>query len=166
MGALEVHLVSKPCSVVAVSEVKVRTVSNTADDLFEHVKIDFFRLRVDWRLYRSFWGTNKETFDLLKSISTTTSQNLEVIVFEKVLLGLRKLTDPPVAKRRGTQAVTFRALPKHFDDSEKNLSKLVSKFVNSADAARHWTDKKIAHSDFDYRQGCYRLKPISRAKID
>ncbi|WP_209547231.1 hypothetical protein [Ruegeria sp. HKCCSP346] len=139
---------------------------NEAENLFEHLKTDFFRLRVEWRLYRSLWGTNKETFDMLQSISASTSQTLEAIVFERVLLGLRKLTDPPHGRRMSAKSVSIRALPKYFDDGEKTLTKLVSSSLKSSSFARNWSDKRIAHSDFEYRVGNAQLEPASRAKVE
>lgn len=135
-------------------------------DLLELVKNDLFKLRLEWRLYRSLFGTNKETVDLLNSISVVTSSTLEQILFERVLLGIRKLTDPPKAARRNIRSVTVSGLGEFYENDNKDLARLVSHAKKSAKFARNWSDKRIAHSDLEYRTGASSLLPASRAKVE
>ncbi|WP_296763114.1 hypothetical protein [Sediminimonas sp.] len=69
-------------------------------DYLELVKHEFFTLRVEWRLYRSLFGTNAETVELLNKASGPTANTLERVLFERTLLGLRRLTDSYHGKKR------------------------------------------------------------------
>jgi len=134
--------------------------------IYCYVKNDVFALRNQWKPYKSLFGTNEERFRLLQEISGTVSQTLERTLFEATLLGLRRITDK-AASRGSNYAVTIKALPKHFSGMEaEHIRRLVSEAERAADFARNWADKKIAHSDYQFRIGALRLKPASRKKVD
>jgi hypothetical protein len=40
-----------------------------ASEYFELLKHDLFTLRIEWRMYRSFFGTNLETVEMLNDVS-------------------------------------------------------------------------------------------------
>ncbi len=137
-----------------------------AKDYFEHIKNEYFMLKVEWRLYRSFFGTNRETVDMLNSISGPTVSTLERVLFERTLLGLRKLTDPFVGRRGRTKSVTIKGLSAIFIDESKELKQIVGEAERSTAFARNWSDKRIAHSDLEYRSGREKLASATRAKIE
>lgn len=132
---------------------------------YHHAKMDLFSLRIHWRTYVSFFGTNKERFEFLHEVSGAVSQTLERTLFETTLLGLRKITDPKGA-RGGRQSVTIKSFADYLpDEYQKELRILVSQAEKSCEFARDWSGKKIAHADFEYRDGSYSLKPASRQKV-
>lgn len=137
-----------------------------ARELFEFVKLDFVTLRNEWRIYRSLFGTNPETVELLNSVSGRTAAVLERALFERVLLGLRKLTDPARAQRRNRRSVTIKALLEAYDAKDAPLKRLVGKAERSASFARDWSSRKIAHSDFEFREGTMRLESASRHAVE
>lgn len=135
-------------------------------ELFYHVKQDVFRLRPDWRTYRMFFGTNKERVDMFNGISAPVAEVLARTLFEATLLGLRRITDKP-AKTNSQNNISIKALTKHFSGSDlETMRRLVNQAENAASFARNWSDKKIAHSDFQHRTGAIALEPASRAKVD
>lgn len=133
---------------------------------FELVRNDFFTLRIEWRLYRSLFGTNPETVDLLNAVSGPTASTLERVLFERCLLGLRRLTDNPKGYRGRSSSVTIKGLVERFGSDDQDLKRLVATAVKKSTFARDWSSKKIAHADLDYRQGRAQLEKASRAKVE
>ena len=141
--------------------------SNDWEEYFEHLNNDFFDLRVDWRFYRSLFGTNKETVDMLNEISGPTAYILEKAFFERTLLGLRKLTDPLKAGKRARASVSIRGLVEFsYLKEDTELANRIERAAEAASFARDWGNKKIAHSDLKYRSGAYQLEPASRRKVE
>lgn len=140
--------------------------SDEAEHYFNLIKHEVFTLRVEWRLYRSLFGTNRETMELLNQVSGPTSQILERVLFERVLLGLRKLTDKFEVPRRGSKSVTIKGLPSAFSTHAAQIKMLVNQADRSCSFARNWSDKRIAHSDLDYKSGAVKLESASRKKVE
>ncbi|WP_039682586.1 hypothetical protein [Tateyamaria sp. ANG-S1] len=132
----------------------------------ELVKQDLFSARVEWRLYRSLFGTNEETVDLLNEVSGPTANTLERVLFERTLLNIRKLNEPPNNERRRTKSVSVQGLRKFCFPDDQVLASLVKTSIELAAFARNWSNKRIAHSDFDYRDGHAKLEKASRAKVE
>lgn len=134
--------------------------------MYCYVKHDVFVLRDQWRTYKLFFGTNRERVDLLNGISENVTRTIEQTLFEAVLMGLRRITDRAVGKRN-EKGVTIKAFTLHFEGADlKHLKRLINESERAADFARHWADKKISHSDYEFRNGNLRLKQASRAKVD
>lgn len=133
---------------------------------FELLTNDFFTLRIEWRICRSFFGTNRETVDLFNDVSGSTTHTLERVLFERVLLGLRKLTDPYEGNRRKTKSVTIKGIGSDLEDSSTELAKLVNDAERAAKFAKNWADKRIAHADLEYRKGTTPIFKASRARVE
>lgn len=140
--------------------------SESAKEYMELLKLDFFTTRIEWRLYRSLFGTNKETVDLLNEISGPTAHTLERILFERTLLNIRKLTDPATGRRGRSKGVTVKGLKQFCNGDHGELTRLVSQAERAASFARNWADKRIVHSDLDYRLGNAKLETASRQKVE
>lgn len=61
---------------------------------FHYVLNDYIFTKLAWRFYRSFYDSNKERRDLLRSVSDPFFGVVAVCLFEKVILGLCRLLDP------------------------------------------------------------------------
>jgi hypothetical protein len=137
-----------------------------ASEYFELLKHDLFTLRIEWRMYRSFFRTNLETVEMLNDVSGSTAHTLERVLFERCLLGIRRMTDPSTGRNRSTEAVTIKGLSKRIDLADTELKKLVSDAERAASFARNWSSKRIAHADLEYRLGGAKLETASRAKVE
>lgn len=135
-------------------------------EYFDFLKNDLFALRVEWRLYRSFFGSNEETVNLLNKVSGPTASTLHRILFERTLLGLRKLTDEPL-DRGGKKivSVSVRGLS-NFIQGDAKLVSLIEEAATSVDFARNWSNKRIAHSDLRTKQQVAPIKGASRLKVE
>ncbi|WP_299623384.1 hypothetical protein [uncultured Tateyamaria sp.] len=137
-----------------------------AEQYFELVKQDVFSARIEWRLYRSLFGTNPETVEFLNKISGRTANTLERVLFERTLLNLRKLTDRPENTRWNEKSVTLRGLSHFFFVEDAQLKRLQTQAIEKASFAKNWSDKKIAHSDLDHRTNAVKLSSASRERVD
>lgn len=134
--------------------------------MYYYVSQDIFLLRDQWRTYKSLFGTNEQRVELLDGISRNVTRTIEKTLFEAVLMGLRRITDKANSKRN-ERSVTVKAFARHFEgDDLKHMKRLINEAERAADFAQHWANKKIAHSDYEYRKGNLRLKPALRAKVD
>jgi len=141
--------------------------SSDAAEFFDLLTNDIVLLRSQWRIYKAFFGANKERHDLLFSVSNVTARTLERTLFEATLLGLRRLTDHPESGRRKRQTVSIKGLPKLFEgDDRVQIQSLIGAALHTSKFARNWSDKKIAHSDLNFRSGELGLELASRAKVD
>jgi len=132
----------------------------------ELVKHEFFTLRIEWRVYRSFFGTNKETVELLNKASGITAHTLERVLFERTLIGLRRLTDPYSAKKRKAKSVSVNGFIHLVQSEDHDLRRLAGIAVQRSSFARNWSDKRIAHADLAYRRGEAKLETASRANVE
>lgn len=140
--------------------------SQKCEEFFELLKHDFFTLRVEWRFYRNLFGTNPETVDLLNKISGSSANTIDRVFFERTLLGLRKLTDPAQAKRGKSSSVSVKGLLQFPELQDQDLKRLVSQAEKACGFARDWSNRRIAHSDLEYRNGDKPLKTASRQKVE
>jgi hypothetical protein len=108
--------------------------------------------------------------DLLNSISGPTTSRLERILFDRVLLGLRKLTDTHKNIRLKTKSVTIKGISSELNDLnpdvKQSLETHVDEACSSTNFAKHWSNKRIAHADLDHRNGTARLEATSRDKVE
>src|SRR6056297_3400527 len=132
----------------------------------ELVKHEFFTLRIEWRLYRSLFGTNKETVELLNKASGSTANTLERALYERTLLGLRRLTDPYQGKKGKTKSVSVNGFIQVVPSKDPNLRRLAGTATQRSSFARNWSDKRIAHTDLAYRRGEAKLEIASRANVE
>ena len=137
-----------------------------AKEYYELLLHELRTARLEWRLYRSLFGSNKETVDLLNDISGLTAHTLERVLFERTLLNLRKLTDRYEKQRGKHLSVTVKGLPFYFVCSDNTLKRLVNQAESAAGFARNWWDKRIAHSDLDYKTGKAELDKATRAAVE
>lgn len=133
---------------------------------FYLLKTDLFVLRLDWRTYQGLFGTNRERVDLLNSVSGSVSSTIERVLFESVLLRLRRFIDKGSKKRRRLP-LSLELLRKIATDQNAiDLHRLLVDCKKKCAFAKNWSDKRIAHSDYQYRIGNEKLLPASRQKVN
>lgn len=116
----------------------------------------------------SIFGTNKQRLDLIYSVSEVFAHKLDRILYDSTLLGIRRLTDRAYdtkKKKRNVSILGFADLFKGTVDEETFNSHLKTA-KESADFARTWADKKVAHSDLEVKEGGVLLSPVTRAKTN
>ncbi|MBW4974516.1 hypothetical protein KZZ08_12865 [Roseovarius mucosus] len=134
---------------------------------FHHIEDDLYNLRQLWRVYDALFGTSKERVDLLNASSGLVAFLIEQAFFEKALLSLCRLTDPPCSGRDKLPNITIRRLPSLLENHPNlaGLEYLIKDALEKASFARKWRDKKIAHADLYVRQRKASLDRASRKKV-
>ena len=148
-------------------ELVARLGNDFGQDLF-NLRNAYLNVHVEWRFYRSMFGTNPERVELLNSCSGIFAVVLEKTLFESVILTLCRLLDPvemghPPKTRRN---MTLQRLTEYMDgeirieyESKLDVLKEQSGF------ARDWRNRRIAHSDYYVSSGSANLEAASRAKV-
>jgi hypothetical protein len=133
---------------------------------FRNLEKQLYTVRILWKTYVGLFGTNKERVDLLNSVSSATSYQIERAMRESALLSICRMTDPKKGLS-GTQDknITVRRLDDCLaNGSDLNLTNLVNIAIQKAEFARLYRNKKLAHSDDDTMNG--RLSVISGSRND
>jgi hypothetical protein len=134
--------------------------------LFYHSYQDVVRLRLNWRICKSMFGTNKERVDLLYDISGMTAHVIQSALWNSVVMGIRRLTDSAGSKK--DKNISVRSFLVHYAGHNllPELLRLTSLAVDNSNSARAWTNKRVAHSDWSVRLGHEAIPEISQREID
>lgn len=120
-----------------------------------------------WQEFVELYGANEKRIDLLNDAAPTFFGHLQDILWEDILVGLCRLTDPE--KSAGRPNLTVQALPKLVDDKSlrDTINLLVQEAVKLIDFSRDWRNRRIAHSDFELAVNDHAqpLKPGSRQDV-
>lgn len=129
--------------------------------LVDNLKNDCVNLRLYWRVYCSFFGTNQERVDLLNSISGTTSIILENSLRHEVIFRICRLTDPESAQRGERKNVSLSRLENiPLSDQSVEMKKKINIAKQSSSFAKTLRNRLLAHSDDIARN--YKMAPISQ----
>lgn len=139
----------------------VSQLGEKAGRYFRAVENDLYNLRIEFEIYRSLFGTNKERVDLLNSCSGITAFYISRSLADSVLLRICRLTDPE--KMRGKRNVTINGLPSLLrGGSDQELDERLAFARNFSSFARDWRNRRIAHSDEEVRVFNAKLEASSR----
>ena len=153
-------------------EAKQKLIDELGEDFgndLNYLKDSYLNMRVSWRFYRSLFGNNKETIDLLNSVSGIFFRYIEQALFEQTILGLCRLTDP-IEIGKGAKAkknLTYRMLEEYLPEGY-----ICAVYVEKLEAvkelgafARDWRNRRIAHSDYQVIRGESELDEASRKSV-
>lgn len=125
-------------------------------------------LHVVWLQYRQIFGTDEETVHLVNRAAGLFFQVIQEQLWDGVLLGISKLTDPAAIGKN--QNLTINSLPSLIVDVglKVKVEALCSAAVTEAGFAREHRNKRIAHRDHGHavNGGANPLSGISRAKVE
>lgn len=138
-----------------------------ARDHFDAISNQFYNLRILWAVYTSLFGTNKERVDLLNDVSGSTAYWIERCMYESVVLGICRLTDPVSSARGRSSNISVSRLPLLVPEKiDRELIARVEAAKEASNFARDWRNKKIAHSDEAVQLGKAQLANSSRLAIN
>jgi hypothetical protein len=117
-----------------------------------------------WDRYEALFGT-RERVELLNESSGNFWFSTQKMLFDYVLLGVCRLTDPPNFGKK--QNLTVRRLydlePGRY---KAELRKLVERAESRAAFARDWRNRRIAHNDLEYTTStATRLAQATRDRV-
>lgn len=152
-------------------EIREGYISTMGDELganFHELSRKLIELHVVWQQYRQLFGDEPETVHLLNRTSGLFFKIVQDELWDSVLLGISRMTDPPQTGKR--KNLTVQSLPALIDDPalRSEIQALCDKALISAAFAREHRNKRIAHQDHDYlsKRSSNLLNGVSRASME
>lgn len=114
---------------------------------FWHLNQQILQLHLVWEQYKQLYGESEETVHLLNDTAGLFFMVVQDSLWDTVLLGICKLTDPAQTFR--SQNLTILSLPPLIADRDlsERVSELCDEAVLKAKFARNHRNKRIAHQD-------------------
>src|SRR5690606_30228536 len=125
-------------------------------------------LHVLWQQYRQLFGDDPATVHLLTRTSGLFFKIVQDELWDSVLLGVSRMTDPPTTGKK--KNLTIQSLPPMISDTklQGEVQELCDKALVAAEFAREHRNKRIAHQDHDYlsNRNSDPLSGISRTLVE
>jgi hypothetical protein len=136
--------------------------------VFASLHRKLIELHIVWQQYRQLFGTDEETVALLNRTAGLFFKVTQDEIWNSVLLGISRMTDPP--ESRGKKNLTINSLPLLINDPtlKQELQDLCRAALDDAAFAREHRNKRIAHQDHGYatNQAANPLNGISRERVE
>lgn len=125
-------------------------------------------LHVIWQQYRQLFGTDDETIRLLNRTAGLFFKIVQDNLWDSVLLGISRMTDPPAMGKN--KNITVLSLPPLIENDvlRSEVEKLCEAALTQGKFAREHRNKRIAHQDHDYLtdKSSNPLNGVSRALVE
>lgn len=132
-------------------------------DLNDHL-LDIILL---WKQYEQLFGVDRETVELLNRSAPTFFGVVQAQLWDGVILGISRLTDPPISA--GKKTLSIRAIPALISDPKvrTQVENAIEIALTDARFTRDHRNKRIAHNDLVHIQDrvANPLPAASRQKI-
>lgn len=120
-----------------------------------------------WKQYEQLFGADIETVALLNSSAPAFFGVIQAQLWDSVMLGVSRLTDPPISA--GKKTLSIRAIPPLISDFDVRgrVDNAIATALSSAEFTRTHRNKRIAHNDLVHIQDriANPLPAASRLKI-
>lgn len=125
-------------------------------------------LHILWQQYRQLFGSEPDTVHLLNRTAGLFFKIVQDELWDSVLLGISRMTDPPATGVR--KNLTLRSLPELIlDDTLRSEVETLCNYASEeASFAREHRNKRIAHQDHGYLSdsAVNPLSGISRERVE
>lgn len=155
----------------SMDEVRSEYISTMGQELgtsFYELYRKLVELHVLWQQYRQLFGDEPDTVHLLNRTSGLFFKIVQDELWDSVLLGVSRMTDPPTTGKK--KNLTIQSLPPLISDTElqSEVQDLCDKALVAAEFAREHRNKRIAHQDHDYlsNRNSNSLSGISRTLVE
>lgn len=155
----------------SMDEVRSEYISSMGQELgasFYELYRKLVELHVLWQQYRQLFGGDPDTVHLLNRTSGLFFKIVQDELWDSVLLGVSRMTDPPTTGKK--KNLTIQSLPPLISDTglQGEVQNLCDKSLVAAEFAREHRNKRIAHQDHDYlsNRNSDPLNGISRASVE
>lgn len=132
-------------------------------DLNDHL-LDILLL---WKQYEALFGVDQGTVSVLNKAAPTFFSVVQAQLWDGVMLGISRLTDPPLSA--GKKTLTIRAIPSLVADPgvKVKVEAAIDNALIEAEFTRAHRNKRIAHNDLVHIQNrvANPLPTASRQKI-
>jgi len=135
-------------------EIKDQIISSMGPDfgsLFYEFRNEILTITYMWDEYEELYGTKESRIDILNESAPTFFYLVEKVMRENILLGITRLTDPPVMN--GKKNVSINAIPDFLNDTDlkSQINKKLKILKSSTQFCRDWRNRHIAHTDYNLR---------------
>jgi hypothetical protein len=122
-------------------------------------------LHMKWSQYLALFGSSPRRVELLNVAAGTFFHVLQDVMWNDLLIGLARITDPP--KSAGKSNLSVRCLPDLLKDVpiHEAVSSQVSLVLQNAAFARDWRNRHLAHRDLSRAIAGKAAEPLSSASI-
>jgi len=151
-----------------IQEAYVTSMGREVGSAFYPLYVELVELHVVWQQYRQLFGTDSETVELLNRTAGLFFKIVQDELWDSVLLGISRFTDPPSTGAK--KNLTIQTLPLLIDDARLRceVETLCADAVAKTVFAREHRNKRIAHQDHGYAtaSSSHPLSPISRELVE
>jgi hypothetical protein len=155
----------------SMDEVRAEYISTMGQELgasFYELYRKLVELHVLWQQYRQLFGDDPDTVHLLNRTSGLFFKIVQDELWDSVLLGVSRMTDPPATGKN--KNLTIQSLPPLITDSTLQIEarELCDRALAAAEFAREHRNKRIAHQDHNYlsNRSSSPLSGISRTLVE
>lgn len=155
----------------SMDEVRADYISTMGQELGANFYVlyrELVELHVLWQQYRQLFGESTDTVQLLNRTAGLFFKIVQDELWDSVLLGVSRMTDPPSTGKK--KNLTVLSLSQLITDSalRAEVQDLCTKAVTAAEFAREHRNKRIAHQDHNYlsNRNSNPLSGISRAAVE
>lgn len=141
-----------------------RVLGHKYGSAYYHCRQELWRVSSNWDRYETLFGS-KERVEILNSSSGSFWHSIQNMLFEHVLLGICRLTDPSSLGSRANLSIeTLWTLDP--TKQKKALLDRIKRAQSFSTFARSWRNKRISHNDFEQMIGAAdQLAPATRIKV-
>jgi hypothetical protein len=106
-------------------------------------------LNMKWREFETLFAHSGQRLELLNEVAPHYFWQQQITLWEDMLLGLARITDPPLSVKKTN--LSIQALDKVVPDPvlAQEVRDLAAAAVSSCGFARDWRNRRLAHNDLD-----------------
>lgn len=136
--------------------------------VFYELSRKLVQLHVVWQQYRQLFGDSEATIALLNRAAGLFFRIVQDELWDSVLLGISRMTDPPAMRKN--KNLTIQSIPLLIKDESvrSQVEALCNKAIAIAEFAREHRNKRIAHQDHEHvlSSKTSALSGISRKQVE
>ena len=131
--------------------------------LFDSLRNELLWLTYKWIEFRELYATMESRIELLNASSPFLFFTLQKVLWDNLLLGVARITDPPSSG--GKRNITFEAVPQFIDDAtfRSEVVEILSKIKDESKFCRDWRNRRIDHNDHALSLDKPNAKPLEIA---
>lgn len=113
-----------------------------------------------WIEFVELYGTKETRIELLNKSAPFLFFTIQKVLWESLLLGISRITDPP--KSMGKRNLTLTAIQKilNDDDFKKEIERDLAELMTESKFCRDWRNRWIAHLDYELAIDRDNAKPL------
>jgi hypothetical protein len=127
---------------------RIETLGKEFGLLYDSIYNEFLLLSLKWIEYLELYGKKESRIDILNLAAPSFFYIVQKILWENILLGICKLTDP--SKTLGKKNASVKSLPDFIADKilKSNVTGKINDLMEATEFCRDWRNRYITHTDY------------------